>query len=108
MVEGTSMGGGIEASFGQAFFEGVGLTTMDLDKRLRCLSRNPILKLEAISSSSFSSLQIIVSTTRSTPSSGSSLENEDDEDDETNGEDEDVGGEVLTLQTGQAVGFFFF
>lgn len=97
VTEGIGMGGGIEAGFGQAFFEGIRLTTMDLDKRLRCLSRNSALKLEAISSSSSSSSQIIRGITRSTLASGPSLEDEENEDDETNGENGDIGGEVLAL-----------
>ena len=111
MVEGTGMGGGAEAGFREAFFEGVGLIAMDLDRLLRCLSQNLALKLEAISSSSSSSSQIIGGTTRSTPACGPSLkekENEEDEEDETDGEDGDVGGRVFTLWTRRATISFFF
>lgn len=102
VVECTGTGEGVEAGFRQAFLEGVRLTTMDSDRRLHCLSRNPILKLEAISSSSSSSSsQIIGGTTRLTPVSGSWLEDEEDENDEEDGADEenmDARGRVLTLR----------
>ena len=80
---------GAKAGFEQAFLEGVGLTAMDLDRCLHCLSRNSALKFEAISSSFYSS-QIIGDTTWSTHASGSPLEDEedgDDEDDEADGEE---------------------
>ena len=110
VVRGTDTSAGAEVGFEQAFLEGVGLTTMDLDKRLRCLSRNPTLKFEAISSS-FSSSQIIRDTTWTTHAFGLPLENEedgDDEDDEVDGEDKNEGSGVLTLQIGEAIGFFLF
>ncbi|KAJ9672826.1 hypothetical protein PVL29_026174 [Vitis rotundifolia] len=96
----NSMGIGARASSGQAFLEGVGLTTMDSDGHLRCLSRYLTLKFEAISSSSSSSSQIMGGTTRSTSVLGSLLEveeDEDDEDDETDKKDGDAGGRVLAL-----------
>ena len=73
---------------------------MDLDKCLCCLSRNPTLKVEVISSSSSSSLQIMGGTTWSTLISGLLLEAEEDKDDEkneANGEDEGASGRVFTL-----------
>lgn len=81
-------------------FEEIGLTAMDSDRCLRCLSQNLTLNFEAISSSSFSSFQIMRGTTRSTPVFGSLLEAEedkDDEEDETNGEDESAGGGIIAL-----------
>ena len=107
VVRGTDTSARAEVGFEQAFLEGVGLTTMDLDKHLRCLSRNPTLKFEAISSS-FSSSQIIRDTTWTTHDFGLPLEDGDDEDDEVDGEDKDEGGRVLTFQIGEAVGFFLF
>ena len=110
VVRGTDTSAEAEVCFEQAFLEGVGLTIMDLDKPLCCLSRNPTLKFEAISSS-FSSSQIIRDTTWTTHAFGLPLEDEedvDDEDDEADGEDKDEGGGVLTLQIGKVVGFFLF
>ncbi|KAJ9702960.1 hypothetical protein PVL29_004632 [Vitis rotundifolia] len=98
VVGGTGMGGGAEAGFRQAFLEGIGLTSMDLDRRLRYLSQNSAFKLEAISySSSSCSLLMIRCTTQSTPTSDSLLENEKDEEDGANEEDNDAGGGVLAL-----------
>lgn len=73
---------------------------MDSDKCLRCLSWNLTLKLEAISSSSSSSSQIIGDTNQLTPTSALSLEDEengDDEEDEAGDEDGEVGSGVLSL-----------
>ena len=81
IVGGTDTSAGAEAGFEQAFLEGVGLTTMDLDKCLCYLSLNLALKFEVMSSS-FSSLQIIGDTTWSTHASSSPLEDEEDGDDE--------------------------
>lgn len=91
------------------FFEEEGLIVIDLDKRLHCLSRNPTLKLVAISFSSSSS-QIIGSTSWFTLASTSSLEDEangEDEGDEEDDKDEVVRDRVLYFWTGQAIGFFF-
>lgn len=104
IVEDVGIGAGVETGSGQAgsgqtLFEGVGLIAMDLNRCLRCLSRNPALKFVAMSlSSSFS--QILGGTTRSTPAFGSLMraeEDEDGEEDEADGEDGGVGGRVLTL-----------
>ena len=98
---GTGTGVGARAGSEQAFLEGVGLTVMDLDKRLHYLSRNPTLKFEAIYSFSFSlSSQVIGGTTWSTLTFGSLLEaeeDEDDEEDEVDEEERDTGGEVLAF-----------
>lgn len=99
VVNSAGMDEGVRVGSRQAFFEGVGLTTMDLDKRLRCLSQNSTLRLETISSSSFSSSQIIGSASQLTPIFGSSLKDEENEDDEIDEEDEDAGDGVLTLWT---------
>lgn len=113
IVEGTGTGGGTEtgfkqAGFGQAFLEGIRLTSMDLNKCLHCLSRNLTLKFEVIPFSSSSSSQIMGNTTQSTPVSSLLLEAEDDEDDEADGENENVGGGVLALQTARAACSFLF
>ena len=116
IVEGTDTGGGTEtgfkqAGFGQAFLEGIRLTSMDLNKCLHCLSRNLTLKFEVIPFSSSSSSQIMGGTTQSTLVSGLLLEveeDEDDEDDETDGENGNVGGGFLVLRTAQAVCSFLF
>lgn len=79
----------------QAFFEGKGSILIDMDMRLRCLSRNLTLKLEVLFSS-FSSLQIIGGTIQFTSTSASLLEDEENEDYGTNNEDRVVGGGVLT------------
>ena len=77
VVGGTDTNGGTETGFEQVFLEGVGLTAMDSDRCLHCLSRNLTLNLEAISfSSCCCSSQMIGITTWSTPTSGSSLEDE--------------------------------
>lgn len=47
--------GSIHIGSGQGFLKEAGLTVMDSDKRLRCLSLNPTLKFVAMSSSSSSS-----------------------------------------------------
>ena len=98
---GTGTGVGARAGYGQAFLEGVGLTVMDLDKRLHYLPRNLTLKFEAIYSFSFSlSSQVIGGTTRSNLTFGSLLEaeeDEDDEEDEVDEEERDTGGEVLAF-----------
>ena len=102
VVDSAGMDGRVGVGSMQAFFKGVGLTAMDLDKHLCCLSQNSALRMEVISSfssssSSSSSSQIIGGTSRLTPVSSSSLKNEEDGDDKTDEEDEDVGGGVLTL-----------
>ena len=97
----VGLDGEFRLSAGRAFFEGKGLIAIDSDKRLHCLSRNPTLKLEAISSSSSSSSsQIIGGTNRLTPTSALSLEDEengDDDEDEANNEDKEAGSGVLGL-----------
>lgn len=97
VVGSVGMDKGSRAGFEQAFFEGEGLTAMDLNRRLRWLSQNPTLKLEAISSSSSSSLQIKWGTSRPTLASRSLLEDKGNEDDKTDDEDGEVGGRVLTF-----------
>ena len=80
------------------------------DRHLRCLSWNSVLKLVAISSSSFSP-QIIGGTNRTFPASVSSLEKEDNEkkeEDEEGDEDSEAGDEVLTFWTGRVAVFFFW
>lgn len=67
IVEDIGVGIGAKTGFGQvgsgqALFEGVGLTMMDSDKRLRYLSRNPTLNFVAMPLSS-SSTQIMRGTT---------------------------------------------
>ena len=76
------------------------MTTIDSNKHFCYLSWNLALKFEAISSSSFSSLQIIGGTTWSTPTFGLLLESEEDgdnEDDEADGEYGGVRGRVFAL-----------
>ena len=97
---GTDTGIRVGAGSKQALLEGVGLTAIDSDRRLRCLSRNPALKFEVISYSSSFSSQIMGDTTQLTLIFGSLLEVEEDEDDEENeadGEDGDAGGGVLAF-----------
>lgn len=100
VVDDADLDGGFGASFGYVFFEWEVFIKMDSDKRLRCLSWNLTLKLEAISSSSSSSSQIIGDTNQLTPTSALSLEDEengDDEEDEANDEDGEVESGVLSL-----------
>ncbi|KAJ9701244.1 hypothetical protein PVL29_006547 [Vitis rotundifolia] len=77
-VEGVSLDKKSGLSAGLAFFKEDGSITIDLDKGLHCLSRNPGLKLKVISSSSSSS-QIIGGTNWFTHAFTLSLENEVDE-----------------------------
>lgn len=84
---------------------------MDSDEGLSCLSRNPTLKFEAMSSLFSSFSQIIGSTSRLTPIFSSSLEDkegEDEEEDEANDEDGKAGGKVLAFWMGRAAVVFFF
>lgn len=77
--------------------KGVGLTAMDSDRSLRCLSRNSTLKLEAVSSFSSFSSQITGGTSRLTPTFGSLLEGKEDEEDKTDKKDWEAGGGVLAF-----------
>ena len=70
---GTDTDIGVGAGSEQALLEGIGLTVIDSDRRLRCLSRNLALKFEAISYSSSSSSQIMGDTTQLTLIFGSLL-----------------------------------
>ena len=105
IVEGADIDRGAEivskqASSRQDLFEGIGLTIMDSNRRLRCLSQNVVLNFEAMSHSSSSSSQTMGDTTLSTPISGSlskAKEDEDDEEDEVDGEDKGAGGRVFAL-----------
>ena len=108
IVEGTGTSGGTETGFEQAFLEGIRLTSMDLNRCLRCLSQNLTLKFEVIPFSSSFSSQIMGGTTQSTHVSSLLLEAEDDEDDEADGENENVGGGVLALRTTRAACSFLF
>lgn len=111
MVEYDDWDKGFGKGSEQTFFKGEGLTTMDSDGGLSCLSQNPTLKFEAMSSLFSSSSQIIGNTSRLTPIFSSSLEDnegEDEEEDEANDEDGKAGGRVIAFWMGQAVVVFFF
>lgn len=101
VVGDADLDGGFGASSRQVFFKGEVLITMDSDRCLHCLSQNPTLKLEAISSSSSSSSsQIIGGTNRLTPTFALSLEDEengDDDEEEADNEDKEAGNGVLAL-----------
>lgn len=45
IVDGVGLDKGSGSGVGQAFFKGDGLIVMDLDKHLRCLSRNPTFNM---------------------------------------------------------------
>ena len=77
-VNGVGLDGQSELVARRAFFEEEGSITIDSNKLLSCLSRNPVLKMVVISSSS-SSLQVIEGTNRLSNVPVSSLEEEDDE-----------------------------
>ena len=101
VVGDADLDGGFGASSRQVFFKGEVLITMDSDRCLHCLSQNPTLKLEAISSSSSSSSsQIIWGTNRLTPTFALSLEDEengDDDEEEADNEDKEAGNGGLAL-----------
>ena len=73
VARGTDTDIGVGAGSEQALLEGIGLTAIDSDRRLRYLSRNLALKFKAISYSSSSSSQIMGDTTQLTLIFGSLL-----------------------------------
>lgn len=77
-VDGVGLDGKSELVARRAFFEEKRSITIDSNKLLSCLLRNPVLKMVVISSS-FSSPQVLGGTNRLSNVLVSSLEEEDEE-----------------------------